>query len=223
MDPLNRFSSRVQDYVKYRPGYPSEIAGFMAKTCSLTPTSIIADVGSGTGIFSELLLRNDNNVFGVEPNQAMRAAGEELLRTYPKFTSIDGSAESTTLQDQSVDLVTAAQAWHWFDRLLARKEFQRILRPNGWVILIWNERRLASTGFLKDYEEVLLKYGTDYKEVRHENVEPEIASFFEPNHFQFASFDNNQHLELDGFLGRVFPRRTLLNRAIPFTNRWSQI
>jgi ubiquinone/menaquinone biosynthesis C-methylase UbiE len=204
MDPLNRFSSRVQDYVKYRPGYPYEIAGFLATTCSLTPSSVIADVGSGTGIFSELLLRNDHSVFGVEPNQAMRAAAEEFLGAYANFSSIDGSAEATTLGDRSVDLITAAQAWHWFDRLLARKEFQRILRPNGWVVLIWNERRLVSNDFLRDYEEVLLKYGTDYQEVRHENVEPEITSFFEPNDFQFASFDNNQQLDLDGFLGRAF-------------------
>ncbi|HEV7396312.1 MAG TPA: class I SAM-dependent methyltransferase [Pyrinomonadaceae bacterium] len=204
MDPLNRFSSRVQDYVRYRPGYPQEITGFLTTTCSVTPMSIIADVGSGTGIFSELLLRNGNSVFGVEPNKAMRAAAEEILRSYPNFNSIDGSAESTTLGDQSVDLITAAQAWHWFDRPLARKEFRRILRPNGWVVLVWNERRLASTDFLRDYEEVLLKHGTDYKEVRHENVEPEVASFFEPGDFQFASFDNHQHLDLDGFLGRAF-------------------
>ena len=115
-DPTQRFSSRVDNYVRYRPGYPSAILDLLRKECGLTPKSVIADVASGTGIFSRMLLENGNRVFGVEPNLEMRKAGEEYLAAYPNFTSVEGTAEATTLADHSVDLVTAAQAAHWFDR-----------------------------------------------------------------------------------------------------------
>ena len=115
-DPTQRFSSRVDNYVRYRPGYPSAVIDLLRKECGLTPNSVIADVASGTGIFTRMLLENGNRVFGVEPNLEMRKAGEEYLAAYPNFTSVAGTAEATTLADHSVDFVTAAQAAHWFDR-----------------------------------------------------------------------------------------------------------
>jgi ubiquinone/menaquinone biosynthesis C-methylase UbiE len=134
----------------------------------------------------------------------MRMAGEAQLNAWPLFHSVNGTAEATTLRTGSVDFITAAQAFHWFDQIAARAEFDRILKPFGWVILIWNERRLHSTPFLRDYEHLLLNYGTDYGQVRHETVESEIGAFFSPRTFQEAVFENAQELDLTGFKGRVF-------------------
>jgi len=134
----------------------------------------------------------------------MRAAGEAALNSYPNFISVSGTAEATTLAGNSIDLITAGQAFHWFDRTQTRPEFERILKAGGWVVLIWNERRLSSTTFLREYEALLLKFGLDYQQVRHENVEREIGSFYEPASFEIATFDNSQKLDQDAFRGRAF-------------------
>ena len=155
-DSTQRFSSRVGNYVRYRPGYPAAAIDLLKNECGLTPASVVADIAFGTGIFTRMLLENGNRVYGVEPNSDMRKAGEEFLRSYPKFTSVAGTAEATTLDDHSVDFVTAAQAAHWFDREKARREFIRICRPGGWTVLLWNERRTGSTPFLRAYEQLLL-------------------------------------------------------------------
>jgi SAM-dependent methyltransferase len=203
MDPQARFSNRVETYVKYRPGYPLAVIDFLRASCALKPTHVVADIGSGTGILTELFLKHGNPVFGVEPNAAMRAAGEQILQDYSNFTSVDGSAEATTLPAATVDFVTAAQAFHWFDKDRTKAEFARILKPNGWAILLWNERRTDSTSFLRDYEALLLKYGTDYQEVRHENVYEDIAAFFAPNDFQLQSIENQQVFAYEGLQGRL--------------------
>jgi SAM-dependent methyltransferase len=158
-DSVARFSNRADNYARYRPGYPLGVMDILRNQCGLTDASVVADIGSGTGILSELFLRNGNTVFAIEPNAAMRQVADRLLGEFPNFLSIDATAEATTLDASSVDLVTAAQAFHWFDRDRARKEFARILRPGGWVALIWNERRLDSTAFLRDYEQLLLSPG----------------------------------------------------------------
>jgi ubiquinone/menaquinone biosynthesis C-methylase UbiE len=202
-DPTARFSSRVENYVRYRPGYPKEVLDLLRKQCGLTPESMIADVASGTGIFTRMLLENGNRVFGVEPNPDMRRAGEEYLASYARFTSIAGTAEATTLPDHSVDIVTAAQAAHWFDRAKARREFVRILKPGGWTVLIWNERQTDSTPFLRDYEQLLLTYGTDYREVRHERTTDEIARFFTPSPFQSAVLEMRQACDYEALEGRL--------------------
>src|ERR1700694_3415790 len=166
-DPTQRFSSRVGNYVRYRPAYPSAVLELLKHDCGLTAASVIADVASGTGIFTRMLLENGNRVFGVEPNGEMRKAGEEFLRAYSHFTSVAGTAEATTLAERSVDFVTAAQAAHWFDREKARREFIRVCRPGGWTVLLWNERRTGSSPFLRAYEQLMVEYGTDYQEVRY--------------------------------------------------------
>lgn len=202
-DPTGRFSSRVEKYVRHRPSYPTEIVSLLKAECGLTRESVIADIASGTGIFTKLLLEHGNPVFGVEPNAEMRKAGEEFLAAYPRFTSIAGSAEATTLPARSVDMVTAAQAAHWFDRGKARHELIRILKPDGWTVLIWNERKTFSTPFLGDYEELLLTYGTDYREVRHERTTAEIAAFFTPSPFQSRVFGMGQELDYAALEGRL--------------------
>src|SRR5439155_23726894 len=154
LDPTQRFSDRVHNYVLYRPRYPTAILHPLKIDCRLTSGSIIADVGSGTGFLAEVFLSNGNRVFGIEPNPEMRQAGERLLASWPKFKSVAATAESTSLPDRSVDFVTGGQAFHWFDREACRAEFKRILRPDGWVVLVWNDRRTDSTAFLSAYEQL---------------------------------------------------------------------
>jgi ubiquinone/menaquinone biosynthesis C-methylase UbiE len=176
LDPKVRFSSRVENYVKYRPSYPSEILHFLTKKHILSNNSVIADVGSGTGILSELFLKNGNVVYGIEPNVDMRSAGEKYLMNYPNFISINGSAEFSPLDDDSIDLITAGQAFHWFDVSKAKDEFQRILRPNGHLVLIWNTRKKKGNPFWEAHEQFVQKYGTDYQEVR--RGEKSVEGFF---------------------------------------------
>ena len=202
-DPTQRFSSRVDNYVRYRPGYPAEVLALLEEQCGLTPNTVLADIASGTGLWTRLLLENGNPVFGVEPNRDMRNAGEEFLRAYPRFTSVAGAAEATTLPDRSVDIVTAAQAAHWFDPPRARREFVRILQPGGWTVLLWNERLTGSTPFLRAYEQLLLDFGTDYKEVRHERTTAEIRGFFAPSTYQEAVFKYRQEFDYEGLEGRL--------------------
>ena len=202
-DSVARFSNRADNYAKYRPSYPSGVLDILQSDCGLTEQATIADVGAGTGILSELFLKNGNPVIGIEPNAAMRQAAEHVLERFVKFVSIDATAEATSLEPASVDFITAGQAFHWFDRGKARKEFARILRPGGWVVLIWNERRLDSTSFLRAYEKLLLQYGTDYEQVRHENVAGEIARFFAPETFKLKTLGNMQHFDFESLKGRT--------------------
>ena len=202
-DPTQRFSTRVDNYVRFRPGYPPEVLQLLKSECGLTKDSIIADIGSGTGILTRIFLENGNRVFGVEPNAAMRGAGEQLLRQFPLFTSVAGRSETTTLPDRSVDFVTAAQAAHWFDQQPTRQEFRRILKLGGWTVLIWNERCTDTTPFLRAYEQVLISYGNDYQDVRHERTTENIGSFFAPDPYQERIFEMRQHFDYPSFEGRV--------------------
>jgi SAM-dependent methyltransferase len=203
LDPTKRFSNRVDNYAKYRPTYPPDIVGLLEAECGLTPESVIADLGSGTGILSELFLKHGNHVFGVEPNREMRAAGDKLLAKYPKFSSIDATAEATTLSNASVDFITAGQAFHWFDRENARPEFERILKPNGWVVLMWNGFRVETSPLNKAYHQLVLKYGTDYQEVRREVVGCEVESFYAPRECKCARFEFQQVFDFEGLKGRL--------------------
>jgi SAM-dependent methyltransferase len=202
-DSTQRFSSRVGNYVLYRPAYPSAVLDLLQKECGLNAASVIADIASGTGIFTRMLLESGNRVFGVEPNADMRRAGEEFLRAYSQFSSVAGTAEDSTLAGHSVDLITAAQAAHWFDREKARREFIRICRPGGWIVLLWNERRTGSTSFLRQYEQLLLEYGTDYQEVRYERTIQQIETFFAPSPFRLRIFDYKQEVDYPGLEGRL--------------------
>lgn len=203
-NPTERFSSRVENYVKYRPSYPQEIVELLKEECGLTVSSIIADVGSGTGILSEMFLKNGNTVYGIEPNREMREAGERLLQRYTNFKSIEGAAEATKLADGSVDFVTAGQAFHWFDRAGARREFLRILKPGGWTALVWNERRTDTTPFLIAYEKMLIEYGTDYEAVNHTQINDRVVEeFFAPGDFRLKIFQTRQAFDFESLRGRL--------------------
>ena len=203
-DATSRFSDRVADYVRTRPRYPAEVLALLRTDAGLTPAAVVADIGSGTGISAELFLRNGNTVFGVEPNREMREAGESLLARYANFHSLAGSAEATTLPDANVDLVVAGQAFHWFDAVKARAEFRRILHPGGYVALLWNTRRVGTTPFLQAYEDLLHRFGTDYREVVHTNVDPSmLAAFFGPGGYRSHRLDNEQVFDREGLRGRL--------------------
>ena len=201
--PTARFSDRVENYARYRPGYPLAILDMLARECGLQPGHVIADIASGTGIFTRLLLENGNFVFAVEPNPEMREMGNRLLEGYERLVSVAGTAEETTLRSASVDFVTAAQAAHWFDLPHARTEFVRILKPGGWCVLIWNERDTVSTPFLRDYEQLLLTYGTDYQDVRHEHTTGMIPEFFASAHCAERVFNTSQQFDYQGVAGRL--------------------
>ncbi len=210
-----RFSNRVEDYVKYRPDYPKEILDLFLSEMNLKSSSIVADIGSGTGISAKRFLENGNSVFGVEPNAPMRGAAEKFLADFPKFKSIEGTAETTTLANKGVDFVVCAQAFHWFDRAKTRKEFERILKDKDFIALIWNERQLDTTAFLRGYESLLIEFGTDYEAVRHENITKEkLRDFFQTDLHQ-AAFENKQTVDFEGLQGRMLSSSYIPSKESP--------
>jgi ubiquinone/menaquinone biosynthesis C-methylase UbiE len=200
-----RFSSRVEAYAKYRPGYPTRMYSLFRDVMCLTAASVIADVGSGTGISAEPLLKAGSTVCCVEPNPNMREAAERMLGHYPGFRSIDGSGEQTSLPDRCADLVFCAQAFHWFDHARAAAEFKRICNPGAHVAIAWNKRKTSTSPFLAAYDDLLVRYGTDYTKVAHEKVALSLAEFTSlfAAPFTRATFENQQQFDLEGLRGRV--------------------
>ncbi len=207
LNSTTRFSDRVDNYVKYRPAYPPGVLEFLAAELKLTPSAVLADLGSGTGISAKLFLDNGNLVYGIEPNREMRVAAEAILQGYPNFHSIAGAAEATTLPDSSVDFVVAAQAFHWFDVSAARAEAVRILKPVGYGILLWNDRLTQGTPFLQAYEELLLRFGTDYAEINHRNAQAvdrqALTQFFGHADWRLHTLPNAQLFDYEGLQGRL--------------------
>lgn len=198
-----RFSDRVDNYVKYRPHYPDTVLHFLRESFGLMPSHTVVDIGSGTGISSELFLKNGNRVIGVEPNEPMRSRSELLLKDRTQFTTIDGTAEHTHLSNTSADFIIAGQAFHWFDRDLAKKEFRRILKPEGVIVLMWNERRV-DTEFASLYDQLIVDHAIDYVTVDHRNIEPDmIAAFFAPAKWTLKTFVNSQTFDFEGLMGRL--------------------
>jgi len=207
-DSTRRFSDRVDNYIRFRPRYPARMLEFMRDELGLDQSHVIADIGSGTGFLTEAFLRNGNMVYGVEPNREMREAGENLLRAYPNFQSVEATAETTTLDDRSIDFITAGQAFHWFDPVAARTEFRRILKPEGYAVIIWNTRKLDASPFLVAYEDLLRRYGTDYETVSMRTVSSAggsvIEEFFAPfGHQRHVFADHNQYFDFEGLRGRL--------------------
>ncbi len=204
-DPAARFSDRAQDYVKYRPHYSPEVARALQLACGLRPEHLIADVGCGPGLLAEIFLERGNRVIGVEPNREMRRAADDYLASCPRFSMVDGSAETTTLPDASVDFVVAGQAFHWFQPAAARVEFARILKSGGWAVFVWHDRNVDATPFLHAYEDFVRRHSIDYDRVSHKYLASygALEQFFAPNPMQLIQQHNQQSLDFDGLRGRL--------------------
>jgi SAM-dependent methyltransferase len=200
----NRFSDRVDNYVKYRPGYPPAVLEYLASACDLSPQSVIADVGAGTGIFTKLLLAEGYTVFAVEPNRPMLAAAVGQLGDNGKFTAVEGTAEATTLADNSVDLIVCAQAFHWFNNKNTQAEFRRILKPGCKAALIWNNRITSADGFLIAYDNLLKSESVDYNKVNHQNINDiDFKAFFKDGKYTLTKYPNQQVFDEEGLIGRA--------------------
>jgi ubiquinone/menaquinone biosynthesis C-methylase UbiE len=212
-NPKEIFSDRVQNYLAYRPGYTSVLLDVLRAECSFRNESVIADIGSGTGLLTELFLKNGNAVFGVEPNIKMRKSGENRLKAFPRFVSVAGSAEATTLERQSVDFVTAGQAFHWFDPAQTKQECMRILKPKAWVVVVYNVLR-TDTPFLAAYQQFYDTY------LVNPNVEGEeidnYAPFFGKGNFTQKQIEGvSQKFDLTGLIGRVLSRANTPEETSP--------
>ena len=212
-DPRHRFSGRVENYARYRPSYPRVVLELLETECGLTEGSVVADVASGTGLLSKIFLENGNLVLGVEPNDKMREAGERYLESYALFDSVAGTAEATTLENRSVDFIVVGQAFHWFEPASTRAEFARILKPGGWVALLWNDPRRDATPFLAAYERLIQTYKTEeYKEF---DLEGEVGAFFGTGGYGYRAFRHRQHFDLDGLKGRVLSSSYVPDKGEP--------
>lgn len=215
-DPTQRFSDRVVAYVQARPSYPEELLTSLTEFAGLRAEAVVADIGSGTGIFTELLLPRCDRVYAVEPNAPMRAAAEERLASHPRFTSVSGTAEATGLPDGAVDLITVAQAFHWFDVPATRQEFRRILRPGGQVALIWNDRQIDTTPFLAGYETLLRTHGTDYTAVSHAHVDhARLSAFFGDGGYVTQTFPHAHSVTYEGLEARLLSSSYAPNAGHP--------
>ncbi|MCP9493150.1 MAG: class I SAM-dependent methyltransferase [Pyrinomonadaceae bacterium MAG19_C2-C3] len=204
IDSKERFSTRVANYIKHRPDYPRELVAFLRDELALNSSSIVADIGAGTGILTRAFLENGNRVFAVEPNDEMRRAAEEVLAKYDGFHSIKGSAEATTLERESVDYIVAGQAFHWFDVERARVELTRILKPDGWAVMVWNYLLTDKTEFLREYDELLIEYGVDYLQVRKSwDDAASLMKFYGAGNYRLETLDNRQILNYEGLRGRL--------------------
>ncbi len=202
-DNTKRFSDRVADYIKYRPNYPEEMVDILESETNLDKTKKIADIGSGTGISSMWFLKRNYEVVGVEPNKEMRTAATQILSDFKNFKSVEGSAEKTNLSEKSVDLIFSGQAFHWFEKEKSRIEFERILKDNGNMVLVWNVRSLKS-GFQKEYENTLFDNIEEYKFANHRNIrESDLSDFFFPKTMNKICIDNKQILDMQGLKGRL--------------------
>ncbi|MBS1635448.1 MAG: methyltransferase domain-containing protein [Bacteroidetes bacterium] len=211
---LHRFSDRVDNYVRYRPHYPEAAYAFMETAGLLNPGACVADIGSGTGISAKPLLERGYRVTGIEPNADMRHAAESMLSSFPNFKSLEATAENTSLPDQSIDMILAGQAFHWFDRERSRVEFKRILKPGASVVLMWNDRRTDTSDFLKVYEDFLQMFGTDYKEINHKNTqEKQVFDAFFGGSYKQTSFYNFQDVDFAGLKGRVLSSSYMPNEG----------
>lgn len=205
LHPHRRFSALAGNYARYRPTYPPALLDLLDAEIGLSPAATIADVGAGTGIFTRLLLDYGCTVYAVEPNAEMRAAAEESLAAYPRFHSVAGAAANTTLPAASVDHVTAAQAFHWFDARAARREFLRILRPHGTVILVYNSWRGSEDPVTIAYDALLdrLALDRDAGPGKTRAGDEALAAFYGAGSFAQASLPNPHLYDWDAFRGRA--------------------
>ncbi len=204
-DPTKRFTDLVENYVKYRPGYPDEVIDFLQSECQLSKNSVIADIGSGTGIFTNMLLQKGYKVYAVEPNQAMQQAAKQWLGSNENHIAVDATDAATTLPAKSIDLIVSAQAFHWFNDERTHVEFKRILKDNGKAALTWNNRLPDVDDFSRAYEDLLKKDSIDYNKVNHRQINDiDFKAFFKDGEYKQVNFNNVQVFDEDGLMGRAF-------------------
>lgn len=202
LNSTTRFSNRVEDYAKYRPNYPLEVIDLLKSKFNLSSSHTIVDVGSGTGISSELFLKNGNTVFGVEPNDKMRLEAEKNLAHYGAFKSVNGVSNNANISNKCADFIVVAQAFHWFEPVSTKAEFKRILKDNGLVVILFNDRATKGSPFAEQYEALLNEFGSDYKEVKHKNVGEKRHKEFLGEYQEFH-FSNHQDFNFEALLGRL--------------------
>jgi SAM-dependent methyltransferase len=202
-NPTERFSSRVENYIRFRPSYPAAAIELLQRCCGLSAGAVVADVGSGTGILTQLLLQTGARVLAVEPNDPMRCAAESQLGGEAGFRSIKGTAEATTLEADSVDLWVAAQAFHWFKLERARAEALRIMRAGGFGALLWNEHPSTASAFLADYEALVRAHAPEYDQVVGSRADEASMREFFGGAMDKVVFPNQQVFDFEGLLGRL--------------------
>ena len=202
LNPKSRFSNRAENYAKYRPDYPKEIIDFLNEVRGFNKKSVVADIGSGTGILTKMFLDNGNSVYAIEPNKEMRQASESQLQSYEKFNSIDGASDNTKLESESIDIITAAQSFHWFDPEPTKKEFLRILKENGAVVLMWNIRKRVPDEFMNEYMELVYKYSENLN-FKSDSDKETIPNFCEPKTVHKKVFNNPQVFDYERLKGEL--------------------
>lgn len=210
-----RFSNRVAEYVRYRPGYPTALIPVLEETGVLRKDSKIADIGSGTGLSSRPFLEAGYTVYGIEPNAAMRQAAEEGLSDFSTFISMDADAYHTILEKNLIDAIVCAQSFHWLDSAKALAEFQRILKAYGHVVLIWNDRK-ADDPFMQAYQNIIDTFSIDYKEINHLHITDEmLQKWYQPETMQKITLSYEQKFDLQGLIGRTLSCSYMPDRMHP--------
>ena len=201
-DHPERFSGRVADYERYRSRYPAQVIDVLVERCGMTLEHLVADIGAGTGMLAELFLQHGNAVVAVEPNDEMRAACERLAAAWPGLTVKEGTAEQTGLEAASVDFIAVGRAFHWFDIERTRPEFQRILKPGGWVVLVNNSRVRDKSPISLAYEAVLREHGIDYAaNLESYEIASKVDAFFNSGELFRREIAGEQHLTLEELVG----------------------
>lgn len=202
--PTERFSDRVDDYASHRPGYPAALPAWLRHSQGIDAGHVVADIGAGTGNSTRMWLDAGHAVVAVEPNDAMRAAARAALTEYPRLHWLAAPAEATTLADASVDVVSAATAFHWFDPECVRGEWTRILRPGGLAVVFWNSRAVERSALLAGYEALLLAHGSDYASVaRRHPDDAAMLRWFGDGLQAMACFPHRQRFDFNGLRGRL--------------------
>lgn len=214
-DSIQRFSHRAENYDKFRPDYPQVLLQFLHACVPITPDLVIADIAAGTGIFTEQIAEWGNRVYVVEPNPYMRGMAHRRLAMCERCIFLDGTAESTGLPDDSVDLFVSAQAFHWFDLAKTRTEFERVGRKAPHVAIVWNLRNTRGA-FEADYETFIRTYATDYLQVSQRKMDTaDVRSFFAPSRPQYRVFGHVDSLTYEQLLGRTLSYSFLPDEVSP--------
>jgi ubiquinone/menaquinone biosynthesis C-methylase UbiE len=198
--PTKRFSKRADYYAKFRPRYPRGVIKILEKEMGFDKSDVVADIASGTGLLTRLFLENGNRVFAVEPNVKMRKHAEKDLSRYENFVSIKGTAEHTTLPAKSLDLVTVGQALHWFNPATTIREFNRILKRGGNLMVIYNDRKQDAFG--RAYGRVVKRNEKDRSDVPNPD-DRYVRRFFKGGKYSKFKVQNEQVLDFEGLLGRL--------------------